>query len=74
MNYNNNIATLSKVMNIPYNINNDNKPSNHKKPNNFNKSNIKIIKVNNVNNVNKVHRHRFNYQARPKTTQRFVKY
>jgi len=71
MNYNNNIATLSKVMNIPYNINNDNKPSNHKKPNNFNKSNIKFI---NVNNVNKVHRHRFNYQARPKTTQRFVKY
>ena len=65
MNNNNNNATLSKAMNIPYKLNN------FKKPNNFKKSNIKFITV---NKFNKVKRHRLNYQPRPKMTQRFVKY
>ncbi len=71
MNYNNNIATLSKAMNIPYKMNNHSKPSNHKKPNIFKNSNMKFIKANKFDTVR---RHRFNYQNRPKMTQRFVKY
>lgn len=71
MNNNNNNATLSKAMNIPYKLNNFRKPNNSKKPNNFKKSNIKFITV---NKFNKVKRHRLNYQPRPKMTQRFVKY
>ena len=65
MKYNNHIANLSKAMNIPYKINNNSKPSNYKKLNNFNKSII---------NFNKFNRYRFNYQNRPKNTQRFIKY
>ena len=52
---NNNIVTLSKVMNIPYKMNNDNKPNNYKRENNFKKSNIKFI---NVNKLNKLHRYK----------------
>ena len=68
MKYKNHIANLSKAMNIPYKINNNSKPSNYKKLNNFNKSKIKFI------DVNKFNRYRFNYQNRPKNMQRFIKY
>ncbi len=68
MKYNNNIATLSKAMNIPYKMNNFNKPKN------FKKSINKFANINKFTNINNVNRHRFNYQNRVKMTQRFVKY
>ncbi len=71
MNYNNNIATLSKAMDIPYKMNNFYKPKKFKKS--INKF-TNITNINKFTNINNVNRHRFNYQNRVKIAQRFVKY
>ena len=59
MKYNHNIATLSKMMNIPHNMYVNTRPN----QNFINKTHF-INK--NINKNNKVCRHRYNYQNRPK--------